>query len=95
MNSIIKKPSAYLPIVFSVAISIMIVSFITLVGVEQNEDEGMAAHLFQLWLAYEVVAIGFFAAKWLAKDPKSVLYILAVQVMAVILAAAPIFILGL
>lgn len=71
-------------------------SAIALFGVSaprQNKDEGTPAHIFQLWLVLEVLMVPFFAFMWLPKEPKQALIILAIQIIAVLAACAPIFIL--
>jgi hypothetical protein len=45
-------------------------------GVPHREpDEGAAAHLFQIWLAVEVLMVAFFAIKWLPLAPTQALLI--------------------
>ncbi len=57
----------------------------------RQQDEGTAAHLFQLWLAFEFFALLFFASKWLPRTPKDALVVLALQIALVILGCAPIW----
>ena len=47
-------------------------------------DEGIGAHLFQIWLALEVLMIGFFAIKWLPQRPKEASFILMILIAAVV-----------
>jgi hypothetical protein len=73
----------------------MLIAF-SLFGVPQREpDEGTAAHLFQMWLLFEVFAIGFFAVKWLRRAPKQALMVLVLQIAAVLAACSPVFYLNL
>jgi len=96
MVSLIKKPSAWAPIVLSLAaLAVMLFSF-SIFGVPQRQgDEGTGAHLFQIWLALEFLMIAFFAIKWLPRNPRPVLLVLALQILAVLAACAPVFYLGL
>ena len=91
MASLIKKPSAWIPIALSLGIIAMLVFYLTRFGMVQNEDEGMAAHLFQLWLVLEVMMIPYFAVRWLPRAPKDAALVLALQIALVLLAAAPVF----
>ena len=95
MDSLLKKPSAWVPIALSLAMLVFIFSYIAIVGIsapDQNADEGVAAHLFQLWLVLEVLMVSFFAIKWLSQRPKEALFVLAIQIIAVLAACAPVFI---
>src|SRR5436305_1820558 len=73
-KSLIKYPSAWLPVALSLAVLAAMLGFIALFGAPYRElDEGTAAHLFQLWLLLEVVMITFFASKYLSQKPKQAL----------------------
>ena len=92
MNALIKKPSAWLPVVLSLGVlGIMLISF-AMFGIPVREkDEGAGAHLFQIWLVLEVAMMAFFAMKWLVLKPKQTLLVLAIQIAAVLAACAPVF----
>jgi hypothetical protein len=91
-----KRPSAVIPIALSLgALAAMLTSF-AIFGVPHREaDEGTAAHLFQIWLVLEVIGVAFFAIRYLPQKPKQAIWILVVQVVAVIAACAPVFLLNL
>jgi len=92
MNSIIKKPSAWIPIVLSLVWLVAWgIIFATTGAPTRQPDEGTAAHLFQIWLVLEVLMVGFFAVKWLPQRPKDALIILAIQIIAALAACAPVF----
>ena len=91
MNSIIKNPSAWIPIAMSLSMLAYIISYIMIFGIVYHEDEGTPAHLFQLWLVLEVLMVAFFAIKWLPKTPKQALFVLAIQIVAILAACAPVF----
>lgn len=95
MGLILKQPSAWIPIVMSLAILTMVLGIITISGVVYHEDEGTAAHIFQIWLVLEVFMIAFFAIKWLPRAPRQALSVLALQIAAALAACAPVFLLGL
>jgi len=95
MNSLLKKPSAWVPIAIPVAFFAYMVVYISLFGIVRETDEGVGAHLFQLWLALEPLMVGFFAVKWLPRAPRQALVILALQIVAALLPIAVVFSLGL
>lgn len=67
------------------------VVYIGFFGIVRSEDEGIGAHLFQLWLVSEPFIIGYFAMRWLPRAPKQGLIILAAQILAAILPCIPVF----
>jgi hypothetical protein len=93
MKSILKKPSAWLPIAMSSAAFTLVFIYVAIFGISQQpaEDEGTAAHLFQLLMAGQVPIILFFAMKYLPKHPKVALQILLLQFVAGLIAFAPVF----
>ena len=92
-----KKPSAWIPVALSAfALITMLIYLATLDTPPVREaDEGIGAHLFQIWLVLEALMITFFATKWLPRAPKDALIILAVQIIAVLGACSPVFYFGL
>src|SRR5437868_346690 len=91
MNSIIKKPSAWIPIALPIAaFAIMLISF-SIYGVVHEADEGVGAHLFQIFLMVQAFAVMFFAVRWLPINPKPALVVLALQVAATLLPMAVVF----
>ena len=56
-----------------------------------REDEGAAAHLWQLLMVLQLPAIGWFALRWLPRDPKRAATMLALQAVAIVAAAAPVW----
>ncbi len=91
MSPILKHPSAWIPVALSVATLVMILSHIAIFGVVHEIDEGTAAHLFQIWLLLEAFMVAFFAIKWLPQRPKQAFFVLVIQIVAVLLACAPVF----
>jgi hypothetical protein len=91
VSSIIKQPSAWIPIALSFGVLLIMFASFALSGTPTHQaDEGTAAHLFQIWLVVEVAMIGFFGVTWLPKKPLSASLILIVQIVAVLAACAPI-----
>jgi hypothetical protein len=90
-----KQPSAFLPLAMSLAALGIVLGHIAIYGVAREADEGAAAHLWQILMAGQIPLVAFFAIKWLPRAPKPALYILALQVVAVLAAMAPVYFLHL
>jgi hypothetical protein len=88
------KPSAFLPVAMSIAALATVLVYVARFGVAKQPDEGAAAHLWQLLMATQVPIIAFFAVRWLPRAPRRALPVLALQVVAALAAAAPVFLLG-
>lgn len=56
------------------------------------DDEGLAAHLFQILMPTQAVIILYFTFKYLPQKPKQTLEILALQVACAAAVCAPVFI---
>jgi hypothetical protein len=92
MLGILKRPSAWIPILLSLAVIAAWLISIAVFGIPHREaDEGTAAHLFQIWLGLEVLMIGFFGIKWLPQKPKQAVVVLAIQIVAALGACVPVF----
>jgi hypothetical protein len=91
----IKRPSALAPILMSVAALTVVAFNVAVFGVARDADEGAAAHLWQLLMVAQVPLILFFATKWLPRSPREAGAVLALQLLAAVAAAAPVYILGL
>lgn len=91
---LLRRPSAFLPIVMSGAALAILVGYILMFGTARQEDEGTAAHLWQLLMAGQVPVIGFFVLKWLPAEPKKAVGVLALQIAAAFAAAFPVFYFG-
>ena len=92
MNSLIKKPSAWIPVALSLAVlAVMLIHIITVGAPTRQPDEGTGAHLFQIWLILEVLMVAFFAIRWFPQKPKQAFVILVIQIIAILLACAPVY----
>ncbi len=92
-STMLKHPSAFVPVVMSLAALAIVVVFLALHGTAPQEDEGTAAHIWQLLMAAQVPIVGFFAIKWLPQSPRQAVPILGLQVAAALAAMAPVFLL--
>lgn len=93
--SILKKPSAFLPLGMSFAALAVVLVHVALFGAEREADEGTAAHVWQILMAAQIPIVAFFGIKWLPRTPKQALVVLVLQVCAALAALAPVFLLGL
>jgi hypothetical protein len=93
--SLIKLPSAWVPIALSLAALALVLGSVAIFGVVHEADEGTGAHIFQLLLAAQVPIVAFFALKWLFRAPREALLVLALQVGAALAAMAPVYFLKL
>jgi hypothetical protein len=91
----LKQPSALIPLAMSVAALSLVLGHIAFFGVAREADEGAAAHLWQLLMAGQIPVIAFFAIKWLPQTPRLALVVMALQCVAGLAAAAPVFLLKL
>ena len=90
--TLIKKPSAFLPVAFSLIALVTVLVRLALFGVVREVDEGAAAHVFQLLIVGQAPIVAFFAVKWLPKAPQQALQVLAVQLGAGVAALLPVFV---
>ena len=95
LGSVIRKPSAFLPLAMSLTALAMVLGYLALYGVVRQRDEGAVAHLWQLLMAGQVPLVVFFAVKWLPRAPRPTMYVLGLQAGAVLASMAPVFFLGL
>lgn len=87
----IKHPSAFLPMAMSLIALAVVLIHIAIFGRVHEDDEGTAAHLFQLLMTAQAPVIAFFAIKWFRQAPKRTLFILALQAAAALPALAAVF----
>jgi hypothetical protein len=92
--TMIKRPSAFLPVTMSLAALIIVFIHIMVSGVARQADEGTAAHLWQLLMATQIPIVAFFGIRWLPENPRSALPVLALQVAAALAALAPVYLLN-
>jgi hypothetical protein len=98
MNSlfkILKKPTAWIPLAIPLAFFAYLMITIATIGIVREKDEGIGAHLFQLWLVLEPFMVGFFAFKWLPRVRKEALIIIMLQILAALLLLSVVYFLKL
>jgi hypothetical protein len=91
--TLLKHPSAFLPVAMSVAALGTIALFIAMHGTAPQQDEGAAARIWQLLMAAQAPIVLFFVMRWIPQHPRQAVPILALQVVAALAAMAPVFLL--
>ena len=94
-SSLLKRPSAFVPLILSVAALATVVIHVLVAGTHREADEGAAAHIFQLFIIAEAPLVAFFAITWVPRAHRPALLVLALQFGAALAAFAPVFILKL
>jgi len=91
-NSLFKQPSAWIPLAMSLVALTMILGYVVINSLASsgNGDEGAPARIFQLIMLAQLPIAGYFAIKWLPKQPKQSLIVLALQAVAWIIPVATI-----
>jgi hypothetical protein len=89
--SLIRQPSALIPLAMSFAALALVLVHAAIFGVVHGADEGTAAHVFQILMAAQLPVVAYFAFKWLPKQPRQSLKILALQAGAWIAAIATVY----
>ena len=89
--SVMKQPSAFLPIAMSAAALALVLGHITIFGIVHEADEGTPAHVWQLLMAGQVPMVAYFALRWLPQAPGQALRVLGLQVVAAMAACAPVY----
>ena len=92
--AMLRRPSALIPLAMSIAALSLVLGYIAIFGGARQADEGAAAHVWQLLMAGQIPVIAFFAVKWVPRRPGPALLVLALQFVAGLAAAAPVFLLN-
>ncbi|MEO6186432.1 MAG: hypothetical protein ABIP38_06215 [Steroidobacteraceae bacterium] len=92
--SLIRQPSAYLPLAMSLGAIATLLIYLALYGPARQADEGGAAHFWQLLMVAQAPIVAYFAIKWLPRSPATALVIVVLQIGAAVAAAAPVILMG-
>lgn len=92
--SMLKHPSAFLPVVMSTAALAAALSFLATHGPAPQADEGTAAHIWQILMVTQLPIVIVFAARWIRRSPRQALLILGLQIAAALAAMAPVYLNG-
>ena len=90
---LLKLPSAWLPLALSSACLLMFLWFLIFVGKPQTpeQDEGAAAHLFQLLMTAQLPIVLYFMLRWLPKYPAKGMVVLMLVFLGWIAACLPVY----
>jgi hypothetical protein len=94
VSGALRRPTAFLPITMSLLALAIVLFHIAMDGTAREPDEGTSAHLWQLLMAGQLPIIAVFAIRWLSRDPRSALLVLALQGAAALAALAPVYFLN-
>ena len=75
--SLLRQPSAYLPLAMSLAALAIVYGHSAIYGVIHEADEGAAAHLWQILMAAQLPFVAYFLLKWMLRQPGETLKVLA------------------
>lgn len=92
---LLTTPSAWLPVAMSFSALALLIGYVSMFGINKQQDEGAAARVFQLLLVGQIPIIAFFAIRWLPKKQRQTVQVLAIQFIAGFLAFATVFFLEL
>ena len=93
--SVFRRPSAFLPLLMSVAAFAILAAHVLMFGPAHEADEGTSAHLFQLLMVGQVPVVAYFVLTSRRRAPHRVLLVLGAQLLAAAGAMAPVALLGL
>ncbi len=94
ITSLMKKPSAWLPIAMSMVALSVVLGHVALYGTAGEPDEGTAAHIWQLLMAIQIPILAFYAIRYLPRA-RTHAVLVAFQAGAALAALSPIFFLNL
>lgn len=92
---LIRQAGAWAPIAMSLLALAIVLAHIAIHGTAREADEGSAAHAWQLLMATQAFLVVLFAVRWLPRDRRQALRVIALQLLAALAACAPVFLLGL
>ena len=88
----LSKPSAYVPIIMSLAALSLLIGYVVLFGASApQQDEGTAAHIFQLLMGGQAIVVLLFVTRYVLQYPKLTLQVFALQIFAAIFPFALLF----
>lgn len=91
--TLLKRPSAFLPVVMSLMALATVLVFLVSHGPAPQADEGAAARIWQLLMAAQVPIVLYFAIRWVPESPREAVPILVLQLAAAVAALTPVFLL--
>lgn len=90
-SSLLMQPSAFIPLLMSLAVLTLVLVHAAIFGIVHEADEGTPAHIFQILMVAQLPIAAYFAIKWLQRRPKQSLQVLALQTGAWLAAIAAVY----
>ena len=95
--SLFKQPSALLPLAMSLVATALFAYYVLTHGYDASappHDERAPARIWQLLMGLQLPIILWFAVRWLPRDPRRALIVLALQFVAGVTAVVPVVYFG-
>ena len=89
--SLVKQPSAFLPVAMSVIALLLVLGHAARFGVVHEADEGTPAHVFQLLMVFQIPLVAYFVLKWLPRSAGRAVGVLALQAAAALAAFGAVY----
>lgn len=93
--ALVRRPSSIIPILMSGAALAVVVAAVTFFGARPKQDEGAAAHIFQIMIAGQLPFLAWFASQRLRRDFKTAVIVIGFQIGAILIALLPVWYFGL
>ena len=87
----IRQPTVFLPLAMSIIALVMVLVHFAIFGIVDENDEGTAAHIFQLLIVAQIPFIAFLAFSWLVIAPRLTLFFIVLQASAALAAIVAVF----
>ena len=81
-DSLLLKPTAFIPLLMSLAGIAMVFIHWAVVGIVPESDEGTLAHIFQVLMAAQIPVAVFFLLRWVDEKPKQTIQVIVLQAVA-------------
>ena len=81
MTAMLRKPSAWLPMLMSLVALLLVLDFLARHGVAPQEDEGAHARILQLLIVVEAIVIGSFGFRWIPEAPRPAIVVIGLQLL--------------
>jgi hypothetical protein len=89
----LRRPSAYVPLMLSLAALSVVLLYLLVNGRAPQPDEGAVAHIWQLLMVAQVPIVLYFSIRWLPRSPKQGAIALALQLGGAFTAMLPVYLL--